>query len=126
MLVNRRAFLAAGSTAAAGALVTTPAVAQRVGGLAKPGYPPPDVDPKGRRTIYRLSLRGRRGSRFAKRYNANMRFATKAAVVRAHPGDHSRIVPLTISIEEYHRLFVSRHSLVADLSQLKRERHTSL
>ncbi len=118
MLVNRRAFLVTGGTAAAGALIVAPAAAQKATGLAKPGFPPPDVDPKGRRIIYRLSLRGRRGSNFAKRYNASMRFATRAAVVRAHPGDRSRVVPLTVGVEEYHRLFVSRHALVADLRKL--------
>jgi len=124
MFVNRRAFLAAGA-AAAGALVHTPAAAQKPVVQAKPGIPPPNPppanNPKGRRKIYRLSLRGRRGSRFAKRYNANMRFATKEVAERhrAHPGDHSRVVPLTVSIEEYQRLFVKRHSLIADLSKLR-------
>lgn len=53
-------------------------------------------------TIYRLSLRGRRGSRFARRYNATMRFATRHAAEThpAHRGDGSRIVPVTVSVEE--------------------------
>jgi hypothetical protein len=118
MFVDRRAFLAAGTAAAAGALFAAPAAAQKPG--ATP-VPPAAVDPKGRRKIYRLSLRGRRGSRFAKRYNANMRFATKemADRHRAFPGDRSRTVPLTVSVNEYHRLFVNRHSLVADLRTLR-------
>ena len=33
--------------------------------------------------------------------------------------DRSRIVPLTVNINEYHRLFVSRHSQVADLRTLR-------
>jgi hypothetical protein len=28
-------------------------------------------------------------------------------------------VPLTVSVNEYHRLFVSRHSLIADLRTLR-------
>lgn len=67
--------------------------------------------------IYRLSLRGRRGSQAAKRHNANKRFASELAanLHRAHPGDHSRIVPLTVSDTVYHLLFPSPDSLVADL-----------
>ena len=127
MVVNRRAFLAAGTAAAAGALAPSDAFGGRLFFAwpdQKPGprpIPPAALDPRGRRTIYRLSLRGRRGSRFAKRYNANMRFATKemADKHRAFPGDRSRIVPLTVNINEYHRLFVSRHSQVADLRTLR-------
>jgi hypothetical protein len=67
--------------------------------------------------MYRLSLRGRRGSNAAKKHNANLRFATKAAANahRAHPGDRSRIVAEPVSVSEYLRLFVRRRSLVADL-----------
>ena len=76
--------------------------------------------------IYRLSLRGRRGSRAAKLHNANMRFATRhhANQNRAHPGDNSRIVPLIISRDEYFRLFVPQKGLrnrfiaVSDLRKL--------
>lgn len=79
-------------------------------------------DPRGRRKIYRLSGRGRRVSNAAKRHNANMRFATAhaAGLHRAHPGDRSRIVSETVSVEEFHRLFVSRKSQVADLRHVKR------
>ena len=113
MFVNRRAFIAAGSSAAAGMLIAAP-----LEGAVQKGF---RNNPKGRVTIYRLSSRGRRTSRAAKRYNANHRFATKHAADthRAHPGDRSRIVPLTVSIEEYHRLFTSRHSHVADLRELR-------
>jgi hypothetical protein len=64
------------------------------------------------RTIYRLSCRGRRCSQAAKLHNANLRFATidAAARHRAHPGDTSRIVALTVSQAEYERLFY-RHRL---------------
>lgn len=110
MTLTRRELLAIGSAGVVGLLTGRPAAAQRF-----------KSDPRGRRQIYRLSLRNRRGSRAAKRHNAFMRFATKHAADthRAHPGDRSRIVPLDVSIEEYHRLFVSRHSLVADLRQLQ-------
>jgi hypothetical protein len=125
MLVNRRAFLAAGTAATAAVFIDSPIDAQKLAGQAKPGAPPAPVPPKGRRTIYRLSLRGRRGSNFAKRYNANMRFATAevAASHHAHPGDRSRVVPLTISAQEYARLFTSRRSLIADLRRLGPPRH---
>jgi hypothetical protein len=67
--------------------------------------------------IYRLSLRGRRGSNAAKRHNANMRFATERAadLHRAHPGDHSRIVSLRVSEAAFNRLFPAPDILVADL-----------
>ena len=108
MFVSRRVFIAAGSAAAAGLLFAAPldAFQDKTSTCV---------------TIYRLSLRGRRGSRAAKRYNANMRFATRRAADthRAHPGDRSRIVPLIVSTQEYDRLFTSRHSLVADLRELR-------
>jgi hypothetical protein len=49
-----------------------------------------------------------------------MRFATREAADahRAHRGDRSKIVPLTIRLNDYHRMFSSRHSDVADLRQL--------
>lgn len=73
----------------------------------------------GRRKIYRLSSRGRRASRGTRAYHANMRFRTRrdADRNRAHPGDTARIVPLTVSIEEFHRLF-PRGLHVVDLRTL--------
>lgn len=67
--------------------------------------------------IYRLSLRGRRGSNAARKHNANKRFATPSAADthRAHPGDHSRIVPIVVSAVEFHSLFPSSDITVADL-----------
>lgn len=75
------------------------------------------AQPRLRLKMYRLSVRGRRGSQAAKKHNANMRFATKGAANRhrAHAGDNSRIVKLDVSVEEFFRLFVRRRSLVADL-----------
>lgn len=114
MPFSRRGFVTSALAALAALAVPLPAFAQRF----LSGDP---NNPRGRRTIYRLSSRGRRVSNAAKAHNANKRFATRAAADRnrAHPGDRSRIVPLTVSVEEYHRLFVSRHSLVADLRQLR-------
>jgi hypothetical protein len=67
--------------------------------------------------IYRLSLHGRRGSNAAKKHNANKRFATAEAADthRAHPGDHSRVVPIIIGAAEFDRLFPSPDVTVADL-----------
>jgi hypothetical protein len=70
--------------------------------------------------MYRLSLRGRRGSRAARKHNANLRFATARAANRnrAHAGDNSRIVAIPVSLNDYLRLFVKRRSLVADLRRI--------
>jgi hypothetical protein len=107
--LTRRAFLfVAGALAAC---TTLPRRAAALPALGTPGGP---------REIFRLSLRGRRGSRAAKRHNANLRFATveAAAANRAHPGDVSRIVAIVVSADEFDRLFVSRDSAVADLREL--------
>jgi hypothetical protein len=73
-----------------------------------------------RLAMYRLSLKGRRGSNAAKKHNASLRFATLRAahLHRAHPGDNSRIVKVSVGVKEYLRLFVKRRSLVADLRRL--------
>lgn len=107
--LTRRAFLIAG-TLAAGTLAASRAAALPSARVAT-----------GPRTIYRLSLRGRRGSKAGKLHNANLRFATAAAADanRAHPGDRSRIVALTVSEDEFDRLFSSRDSAVADLRSLR-------
>ncbi|MBX3026856.1 hypothetical protein KF840_18260 [bacterium] len=106
--LTRRQFLVAAGTVAASALVPSGA---RVAHAA-PGAGP--------RTIYRLSVRGRRGSRASKLHNANLRFATAQAADqhRAHPGDRSRIVTLVVSADEFDRLFTARRSEVADLRAL--------
>ncbi|MFO0980291.1 MAG: hypothetical protein U1E76_00870 [Planctomycetota bacterium] len=59
--------------------------------------------------IFRLSGRGRRISRAAKSHNASLRFATQDAAEanRAHAADRSRVVRLTISREQFDRLFAS-------------------
>ena len=80
------------------------------------------------RTIYRLSSAGLDVSDAVKHHNANMRFATREAAARhrAHPLDVSRIVPMKVSAEEYHRLFKRRHSCVADLRKLPTLKATRL
>ncbi len=107
--LTRRQFLIAGGVFAAGTLAGGRAAAQASPqGLA------------GAQVIYRLSLRGRRGSQAAKLHNANLRFATESAAAanRAHPGDNSRVVPITVSFDEFDRLFGGRNSEVADLRTL--------
>ena len=106
--LNRREFLAAG----AGIIII-------IGSLTGPhlGSPAAALASSPTRVIYRLSLRGRRGSKAARRHNANKRFATQEAanLHRAHPGDRSRIVPLTVSEGFHHMIFPIPTSLVADL-----------
>ena len=107
--LTRREFLVVAGTLAAGTLAPRAA-----GGQAAPQGVP------GTRVIYRLSVRGRRGSKAAKLHNANLRFASESTADqhRAHPGDLSRIVALVVSADEFDRLFTSRQSDVADLRRL--------
>jgi hypothetical protein len=73
--------------------------------------------PGGTRTVFRLSLRGRRGSNAAKSHNANHLFSTFQAADgnRAHPGDNSRIVTVEISRDRFNELFDNGGTEVADL-----------
>ena len=108
MTLTRRAFIAAGSVAAVGAALASPVTA-----FAKPGG-----NFKDNHTIYRFSVRGRRASRAAKVFCANFRFKTKEAAKTyplPHPGINARIVGVVVSGDEFRRLFISRHSFVADL-----------
>ena len=104
MAITRRQVLAAAGTIIAAVLTV---------GSARVAWAIPKRS-SGRRRIYRLSSRGRRASRGTRAYHANMRFRTRRAADqnRAHPGDHARIVPLTVSIEEFHRLFHRGYQLV--------------
>ena len=108
--LTRRKFLAVAGTLAAGALAP-----RRTAAAAAPQGLPGPVQ------IFRLSVRGRRGSNAAKLHNANMVFATETAADqhRAHPGDLSRIVAIVVSADEFDRLFTSRNTDVADLRKLK-------
>jgi hypothetical protein len=112
--LSRREFLIIGGTVAAGALVGGGAAAVPAAALAPRGAGTP-------RMIFKLSLRGRRGSIAGKLHNANLLFATSAAADanRAHPGDNSRIVQIVVSEDEFDRLFTSRGSEIADLRQLR-------
>lgn len=103
MHVTRRQLLVAFAALAAGSLLGLPAGAA----------------PRRRRKIYRLSSRGRRASPAVKAHNANLRFKTKRAAKRnrAHPGDTSQVVPLTVSRTEFGRLF-GGGGKVADLRTL--------
>ena len=67
--------------------------------------------------VYRLSLRGRRGSNAAKSHNANKLFLTPEAADqnRAHPGDNSRIVSVILSEQEFNELFDGGALEVVDL-----------
>ncbi|MGH7789298.1 MAG: hypothetical protein ACRERC_20680 [Candidatus Binatia bacterium] len=107
--VTRREFLLIGGAVVAGGLT-----AGRATAVAAPQGATGPV------TIYRLSVRGRRGSNAAKLHNANLLFATAEAADanRAHPGDHSRVVSLVVNADEFDRLFTSRDSLVADLRSI--------
>lgn len=73
--------------------------------------------PNGTREVFKLSLRGRRGSNAAKSHNANFLFRTfqAADTNRAHPGDNSRIVTVVISRERFNELFDNGNADVADL-----------
>ena len=108
--ITRREFLAIGGGAAVLAVVgSAPRVPRALAGLTQ------------NHVIYRLSLRGRRGSRAAKLHNANLRFTTAAVadLNRAHPGDRSRIVELTVSEATFQRLFPLPGSAVADLRKVR-------
>lgn len=72
-----------------------------------------------RTVMYRLSVRGRRGSRAAKQHAANKRFATEDAALSnlAHAGDVARAVPLSCSEDAWDRLFGSGLN-TADLRSL--------
>lgn len=104
--LTRREFLILGGILASAPLVGRRAAAQ-----------PSTQGVAATHVIYRLSLRGRRGSKAAKLHNANLRFATESAadMHRAHPGDNSRIVAIIVNADEFDRLFTSRNTLVADL-----------
>lgn len=109
MSCDRRTFLGAATALAVGAFAARAAEALPAKAAA-------------RRTIYRFSVRGRRASRAAKAFCANMRFKTKHAAVTyppPHPGFNGRLVPVDVNITEFHRLFVSRHAHASDLRQLR-------
>jgi hypothetical protein len=109
MSLNRREFLAVG-----GAVALTALSAGSLEGA-------PDK-PKKQQVIYRYSVRGRRASRAAKAFCANLRFRTTKAA-QAHPkpyvGFNGRLVEVVVTSAEYEFLFKSRHADVADLRHLQ-------
>lgn len=94
--MTRRQLLVAFGAVAAG-LAAAPA---RIAAM-------PSLRARGRRRIYRLSSSGLRASTGTRAHHANLRFRTRRAadLGRAHPGDNAKIVPLDVSVEEFHRLF---------------------
>jgi hypothetical protein len=61
----------------------------------------------GPQVVYRLSVRGQRASTASKRNAAYKRFLTPAGAEagRAHPGDCSRVVPITVSLAQWQAWF---------------------
>lgn len=105
--INRREFIKLSGAVAATAFLWTSCDGHNE--LITPGT--------GAVTVYRLSLRGRRGSNAAKIHNANKLFVTPEAADRnrAHPGDNSKIVSVIISESDFNRLFDGGALEVADL-----------
>ena len=110
MRVNRREFLVAG-----GAVALTALSAASLEGA-------PDRR-KSQRVIYRFSVRGRRASRAAKAFCANLRFRT-AKAAESHPKPHAgfngRLVEVVVTSAEYQFLFTTRQPAdVVDLRHLR-------
>jgi len=106
--LTRRKFLKlSGAAAAAGVIF----IACDGGGSGT------QAGPQESREVFKLSLRGRRGSNAAKSHNANHLFSTFQAADnnRAHPGDNSRIVTVVISGARFNELFDNGNTTVADL-----------
>jgi hypothetical protein len=98
--VNRRDFLVVSGALAAGTLLGC--------------YRGDDPQAGPGATVYRLSARGKRASQASKKHNANMLFANAEAADRnrAHVGDHSRIVQISISRNEFRRFFGDGRTVV--------------
>ena len=109
MSLNRREFLVAG-----GAVALTALSAGSLEGA-------PDKR-RNELVIYRYSVHGRRASRAAKEFSANLRFRTPKAAA-AHPKPHAgfngRLVEVVVTSAEYQHLFTTRNADVADLRHLK-------
>ena len=107
--INRRQFLKFSGAVAATAFI---GISCDSGGNSQT-----DGDGFGSIEVYRLSLRGRRGSKAAKSHNANKLFLTPQAADqnRAHPGDNSRIVSVVLSEQKFNELFDGGALEVIDL-----------
>ena len=107
---NRREFLAVG-----GAVALTALTAGRLEGA-------PDKR-RNERVIYRYSVHGRRASRAAKAYCANLRFSTpKAAAAhpKPHKGFNGRLVAVVVTSAEYQLLFTTRNAEATDRRHLRK------
>ncbi|HOD49387.1 MAG TPA: twin-arginine translocation signal domain-containing protein [Candidatus Hydrogenedentes bacterium] len=93
--LTRRAFLVTATT---------------VGAAAMSGCPLPQQTA----VVYRRSGRGRHVSQAAKLHNANRLYsnALVAALDKAHPGDTSKVVELTISRRRFRELFGNGRTIV--------------
>jgi hypothetical protein len=97
---------------ASGAVALTALTAGRLEGAPKR---------RNQQVIYRYSVRGRRASRAAKAFCANLRFKTIRAAdahQKPHLGFNGRLVGVVVTTAEYQSLFVG-HADVADIRQLK-------
>ncbi len=94
------------------------ATATAAGAAALSGCPPGDQRSV---VVYRRSGRGRHVSNAAKKHNANHVYADAlvAALDKAHPGDNSKVVPITVSRAEYNRLF-GNGGFIADLRHARK------
>ena len=105
--ISRRQFIKLSGAVAATAFI----------GISCDGGGSTNNNTEGTVEVYRLSLRGRRGSNAAKSHNANKLFLTPQAADqnRAHPGDNSRIVSVILSEQEFNELFDGGALEVIDL-----------
>lgn len=105
--ISRRDFIKLGSAVAAVAFV----------GISCDGGDGNQSNAENTVLVYRLSLRGRRGSNAAKKHNSNHLFLTPEAADqnRAHPGDNSRIVSIELSMDKFNELFQNGAIEVVDL-----------
>ncbi len=105
--ITRRKFLQLSGAVAVTAFI----------GISCDGGGDGESSPNGTVEVYKLSLRGRRGSNAAKKHNANKLFLAPQAADqnRAHLGDNSRIVSVVLSESRFNELFNSGAVDVADL-----------
>jgi hypothetical protein len=105
--LNRREFIKLSSAVAATAII----------GVSCDGGGSTETNASGTVKVYRLSLRGRRGSNAAKIHNNNKLFLTPEAadMNKAYPRDNSRIVSEILSESGFNELFKGVTLEVVDL-----------
>ncbi|HVR73877.1 MAG TPA: hypothetical protein VMT52_06070 [Planctomycetota bacterium] len=108
--LSRREFLALSGLLAAGAIT----------GCSSGGGGGGSSSTAQSEVVFRLSSRGRRTSNAAKLHNANMLFLSQrlADANRAHVGDHSRIVAITLSGKKFDELFRIPKKNIVDLRKV--------